>query len=559
MNPKFNLISILLLLALALAACGEAEPAVPTPASTPTSPPPAPTVPATPTPEPPTPTAEPRPLSTIAPSPELAPTLPSEASSDMAEMFLPQCDRRPPEIERPTQIHPETGESWFRYANDEYGFAFLFPPEWELLEGNNYLCLNYRANREIKLIVGYKWANDRDISIIRTGVAAGELVTTGQLDFLGQEIDRNVLRYEGKDKAILYDNAFHIRANDLFFTLSIDDFRMDYDLAELPPEVMDTADAIVESFELIDRLYVNESYGFAFTLPPEWRLRPTAFYNFDLPPSQENGLRLSYRPDLTGDTDLTIGFKWEEEEDINIMRTGTGEVDEFIEGEIEFMDRTISRVVWRYEDKTTAVFYQGASHINVNGLLFTLSLDYHDPTYTGRTLIPEAMVSADAIVQSFRLTWEAEWRTVQVDDLAFTIDIPADWHSRQHEWDIYFGSDRRFGEGEGPTAWVYSVYALEYPNPDQLPWPEALMPDLSEGIRENFTYTANTIGGQTVYITERMPSAYGALTVFYERDGRYLAIALTPYDSQNPYYPAQARHLSLFETMLESVKLISTD
>jgi hypothetical protein len=77
------------------------------------------------------------------------------------------------------------------------------------------------------------------------------------------------------------------------------------------------------------------------------------------------------------------------------------------------------------------------------------------------------------------------------------------------------------------------------------------MPDLSEGIRENFAYTTDTIGDYTVYITEWMPSAYGALTVFYERDGRYLSLALTPYDRENPY-PAQARHLALFEAVLES-------
>jgi len=460
----------------------------------------------------------------------------------MAEPFLPQCDRRPPEIERPTQIHPETGESWFRYANDEYGFAFLFPPEWELLEGNNYLCLNYRANREIKLIVGYKWANDRYISIVRTGVAAGELVTTGQLDFLGREIDRNVLRYEGKDKAILYDNAYHIRANDLFFTLSIDDFRMDYDLAELPPEVMDTADAIVESFELIDRLYVNESYGFAFTLPPEWRILSDGFSNI---------LRLSYRPDRLNGTILTIGFKWEEE-DIPIMRTGTGELDELIEGEIEFMGRIIRRDVWRYEGETTAVFYANAAHINVNGLVFTLSLDYHDPTYAGRTLIPAAMPSADAIVESFRLTWEEAWETVHADSLGFSIEIPAYWHSHLESGAAYFYSDKKFG-GE-PPSWSYYVYVLEYPNPDERAFAELVTADLSPAIQESFVYTTTTIGDYTVHITERIPSMDGALTLFFELDGRYLSVALTPYHRANPY-PAQARHEAIFRVMLETITL----
>jgi hypothetical protein len=524
MNRKFSLIPILLLLGLSVVACREAEPAVSTPA-VPTSPPPTATVTAEPTAEPPTPTTEPpatpRPLSTIAPSPEPAPTLSSEASSDMAEPFLPQCDRRPPEIERPTQIHPETGESWFRYANDEYGFAFLFPPEWELLEGNNYLCLNYRANREIKLIVGYKWANDRDISIIRTGVAAGELVTTGQLDFLGREIDRNVLRYEGKDKAILYDNASHIRGNDLFFTLSIDDFRMDYDLAELPPEVMSTADAIVESFELIDRLYVNETYGFAFTLPPEWRILPDGFSNI---------LRLSYRPDRLSGTILTIGFKWEEEE-IPIMRTGTGELDELIEGEIEFMGRTIRRDVWRYEGNTTAVFYANAAHINVNGLIFTLSLDYHDPTYTGREILPEAMVSADAIVESFRLT------NYRSPESAFQFAIPPGYCLYEYEHPEAALVLSLYEESAIVSEQIHKpeIFVAIHHNPDELDAQAWLAAHTADAVTDLYPIYVNPRNPQAASVANRAALTFEdmtwshALVTLIEGNGYILAAGYTPY------------------------------
>ena len=264
MNRKFSLIPILALLTLALAACAEAEPAVSTPVSTPTSLPPTAAVTAAPTAAPPTPTAAPT-ETPIPPTPE--PTTTSDPA-DFMELFLPQCDRRPPEIERPTQIHPETGELWYEYRNDEYGFAFLYPPDWELLEGPYYICLNYRPRREVKFIIGFKWAGDTTQSIVRSGVAAGQLVTTGTVNVLGQEVERNLLVYEDKNKAILYDNAYHIRADghDLLLTMSIDDFRPDYDAAELTPDLMATADAIAESFSLI---YVNDAYGFAFTLPPD--------------------------------------------------------------------------------------------------------------------------------------------------------------------------------------------------------------------------------------------------------------------------------------------------
>jgi hypothetical protein len=383
---------------------------------------PTPTATASPTSAPSTtPSATPSATPTDTPIPPTPEPTPTADPTDFMELFLPQCDRRPSEIERPTQPHPETGELWYEYRNEEYGFAFLFPPDWELIEGPYYICLNYKPRREVKFIIGFKWFDDNTQSIVRSGVAAGQLVTTGTVNVLGQEVDRNVLVYEGKDKAILYANAYYIRADDhdLQLTMSIDDFRIDYDAAELTPELMATADAIAESFSLIDRLYINDAYGFSFLLPPDWRI-VDAFPNF---------LRLSYRPDRAAETVLTVGFKWEEEDEVTIVRSGTGALDELIEGEIEFMGQTISRNIWRYEDRTTAVFYANAYHINVDGLLFTLSLDYWDPRLI-QQLSPEAMESADAIVESFRLTWEAEWRTVQVDDLGFKIDIPADWYKQ---------------------------------------------------------------------------------------------------------------------------------
>jgi hypothetical protein len=531
MNPKFSLIPILLIVALALAACGEAQTATPSP----TLPPVAEVEPtAAPTSPPPTlsPTTEPTPTDTPTPEPTATPE-PLEALG----FFNPQCDRRPFEIEHPSQIHPETGESWTLYANEEYGFSFLFPPEWALIEGNNYLCLNYQPRPEVKLVIGYKWFNDRNVAIIRPGVAAGELTASGEIEFLGQEVERNILRYEDQDKALLYANAAHIRANDLFFTFSLDDFSADYDLADLTPDIMETADAIVESFELIDRLYVNETYGFAFTLPPEWRLQSTAFYNFDLPPSQENGLRLSYRPDITGNTDLTIGFKWEEEEDINIMRTGTGELDELIEGEIEFMGQTIRRDVWRYEDKTTAVFYQGASHINVNGLLFTLSLDYHDPTYTGRTLIPEAMSSADAIVQSFHLL--AERQLYRSEEFGFQFTIPDGYLVQEYEHPDALLLLSLYEEGaevdNGRSQ--PEIFVTVQQNQENLRVGEWFLAHSGDTLTDDYPLYVNprhpqthTVGGRPALSFEDMTWSHARVTLI-EGDGYILAAGYVPYDN----------------------------
>ena len=70
---------------------------------------------------------------------------------------------------------------------------------------------------------------------------------------MGLEISKEILRYRNKDKTILYKlpNATTIiPVGALEFTLSLDDFRDNYDAAELSDIIQITADMIVESFEL---------------------------------------------------------------------------------------------------------------------------------------------------------------------------------------------------------------------------------------------------------------------------------------------------------------------
>jgi hypothetical protein len=64
---------------------------------------------------------------------------------------------------------------------------------------------------------------DTEVIVIqRTGVAAGDIFTTGKVTFLDQEVCRDVLRYEGNDKSVLYNYATEIDVDGLMFTLSLD-------------------------------------------------------------------------------------------------------------------------------------------------------------------------------------------------------------------------------------------------------------------------------------------------------------------------------------------------
>lgn len=144
---------------------------------------------------------------------------------------------------------------------------------------------------------------------------------------------------------------------------------------------------------------------------------------------------------------------------------------------------------------------------------------------------------------------EDDGERVVLEGLGFSLEAPAGWSVTEDDDFVYFMSDEQYGEGPEPLR--YFVYAQEYPNPDQLPFADLVTADLGEAIQENFTYTTATIGPYTVHQTEWIPARSGALTVFFVLPDRYLALALTPYDSRQPW-PHQDEYVALFGAMLQS-------
>jgi hypothetical protein len=134
----------------------------------------------------------------------------------------------------------------------------------------------------------------------------------------------------------------------------------------------------------------------------------------------------------------------------------------------------------------------------------------------------------------------------------FSLQYPALWTVSEQDNLTYFLSNESFGEGPQPLK--YYVYTTEYANPEGRPFPEVVTAGLSQELQQTFTYTQEAIGPYTVYRTTMIPSAEGALTLFFEDDGRYLSLALTPYNAQNPF-PAQTQYEQLFSQLLETVRL----
>lgn len=154
---------------------------------------------------------------------------------------------------------------------------------------------------------------------------------------------------------------------------------------------------------------------------------------------------------------------------------------------------------------------------------------------------------------------ETTWTTYQSDMLQLTLQHPSTWQADERDGFLYIMSPERYSFGDdGPEQLIYYVYASAFPNPEHKPFLEVVTADLSAELRQIFSYTTETIGEYTVYRTTHMPSAEGALTVFFAAEDRFVSLALTPYRPDDPF-EAQEQYVQLFEQMLGSVQLLNDE
>jgi hypothetical protein len=140
---------------------------------------------------------------------------------------------------------PQPG--WNTYTDAGYGFSFQHPADWQVFSTQtNSLQVGVESTL---LTVGYRRAS-QPASIQRTGVGGGDFADGGSVMFLGQTLKRTLLVYGGKVKAVFYHSASEFAAGDLIFTLSVDDFGEGrYEDVDIPQDVQDTMDRIVQSFQ----------------------------------------------------------------------------------------------------------------------------------------------------------------------------------------------------------------------------------------------------------------------------------------------------------------------
>ena len=159
--------------------------------------------------------------------------------------FLPACGEATTAIDLAT-LPAANQPGWKQYTQPDYGLSVAVPPDWRLAVGAHALCLAPTAAPSVILTIGFRGSIE-SAAIDRIAIGAGELITRGSVIILGQPATRNVLVYQGQDKAILYDGFGELYTPYLALTANLDDFGPDYDAVALPPSLQATADQIVAS------------------------------------------------------------------------------------------------------------------------------------------------------------------------------------------------------------------------------------------------------------------------------------------------------------------------
>jgi hypothetical protein len=127
-------------------------------------------------------------------------------------------------------------------------FAFRYPTTWSLEEEPNLVKLRQDT---LLLAIAFQRPGE-EVPPAWTGMPAGDFESRDTLVFLGQEIEKRALVYEGKVKVLTYD----VSVDDMVFSIRVDDMTEQssmaaYEAIEIPEAVQAEVDQIVESFQIL--------------------------------------------------------------------------------------------------------------------------------------------------------------------------------------------------------------------------------------------------------------------------------------------------------------------
>lgn len=146
-------------------------------------------------------------------------------------------------------------DDWELYSNQEYGFTLCYPPDWTIHRAEHHdingkiIDVIEVSKNEFTLSILY-WDKLENIEIMESGIGSGELEELELLSFMGQEIQKSALIYEGKTKNVFYKGPDgFVSVNELVFILVLS-YTMEgsYEVVDIPREIRAEVDEILKSF-----------------------------------------------------------------------------------------------------------------------------------------------------------------------------------------------------------------------------------------------------------------------------------------------------------------------
>lgn len=147
------------------------------------------------------------------------------------------------------RIEPTPLQGRVSYTNGVYGFTFDYPETWMLTEEDHGIVLQKGSNC---LEINFRWTDEHVDHFGRTGMGAGDFVYAGKISFMNQVIPAEELSFEKKSKAIFYGETGRVETGNLVFTIALEDLETDYMDVDLPEEIINEANTILEAFKRIE-------------------------------------------------------------------------------------------------------------------------------------------------------------------------------------------------------------------------------------------------------------------------------------------------------------------
>lgn len=154
---------------------------------------------------------------------------------------------------------------------------------------------------------------------------------------------------------------------------------------------------------------------------------------------------------------------------------------------------------------------------------------------------PSASGSTSTLPSASGADETADWKTYTNSTYDFFFKYPSLWTTREKvspddDTLIYVYSNEKFGPAVEPIQYYIWV--------------------TTSSTKPTTKYSTTKVGGYTAYRTDEEPSQSGALAYYITRDDKtYIKIAITPYDTNNPWIERD-KYISIFDKILSTFKFL---